>query len=604
MAETEFYDGLKTKFSDTIQKSAGSNDVINYIVQKVNEHVNTPFAKLVVKALSYGKPTREEFIKRVFDYVCHKVDYLRDPQGKEIIFTPKLLVNRGKGDCKKQTLFIATILKTAGIEPTLKTVSYGGQDWEHIYVTVKNADGTQTILDPVNDKKFNAEVKHKLNQEHNLNGTKSKIMPNELISMGDKNKESEFVTNYIGAPANRLLSYANNAGGTKFNLSKRIKLNRKDIDYFVGCMHDETIGRKKLKDVVKSATTAVKKAAADVKNVVKKVFHVAAAGEFAPERAAFLGVLKLGKALEKTPIKIHLAAKLAQLWNKDPDKIKTAWTNIGGDPSVLGRVIIDSAKVGVSGENYIGDFDEIDLKDRTQIGNSQYIGVVTIAAVSGAIASATPVIVIMKKLLHDAHIINDKEAAGIDSVVATAADLHNDDGTHTVDILNNDIIKKGRAAGDNGSSNSKNFPAGGTAADPNKSNAAKSSPSSEDPNANADNPPKKGCFLTTACVDYYGLPDNCYQLTTLRNFRDTYMTKEFPHLVNRYYQIAPFIVDSLKESPNKEIIFKKLFDKINLACKAIEQKNFEKAKRIYIDEVNRITTLFIFNKPKQTPCTK
>src|ERR1035437_5931633 len=33
---------------------------------------------------------------------------------------------------------------------------------------------------------------------------------------------------------------------------------------------------------------------------------------------------------------------------------------------------------------------------------------------------------------------------------------------------------------------------------------------------------EEGCFITTACTKYYNFEDNCYQLITLRNFRDTY----------------------------------------------------------------------------------
>ena len=32
-----------------------------------------------------------------------------------------------------------------------------------------------------------------------------------------------------------------------------------------------------------------------------------------------------------------------------------------------------------------------------------------------------------------------------------------------------------------------------------------------------------GCFLTTATVKYMGKPDDCYELTVLRDFRDKYM---------------------------------------------------------------------------------
>jgi hypothetical protein len=52
-----------------------------------------------------------------------------------------------------------------------------------------------------------------------------------------------------------------------------------------------------------------------------------------------------------------------------------------------------------------------------------------------------------------------------------------------------------------------------------------------------------GCFLTTACCEYKGLPDDCEELETLRHFRDTYVPHE---LVEAYYQKAPFIVKKVK----------------------------------------------------------
>ena len=35
-----------------------------------------------------------------------------------------------------------------------------------------------------------------------------------------------------------------------------------------------------------------------------------------------------------------------------------------------------------------------------------------------------------------------------------------------------------------------------------------------------------GCFLTSACVEARGLPDDCYELRVLRNFRDSYLVKQ------------------------------------------------------------------------------
>jgi hypothetical protein len=51
------------------------------------------------------------------------------------------------------------------------------------------------------------------------------------------------------------------------------------------------------------------------------------------------------------------------------------------------------------------------------------------------------------------------------------------------------------------------------------------------------------CFLTTACCEHKGLPDDCEELTTLRNFRDTFVPKD---LIEEYYRIAPNICVKLQ----------------------------------------------------------
>jgi hypothetical protein len=55
------------------------------------------------------------------------------------------------------------------------------------------------------------------------------------------------------------------------------------------------------------------------------------------------------------------------------------------------------------------------------------------------------------------------------------------------------------------------------------------------------------CFLTTACVERAGLPDDCFELSTLRRFRDEVLS----HLpggtddIALYYRHAPAIVTSI-----------------------------------------------------------
>ena len=81
-----------------------------------------------------------------------------------------------------------------------------------------------------------------------------------------------------------------------------------------------------------------------------------------------------------------------------------------------------------------------------------------------------------------------------------------------------------------------------------------------------------GCFLTSACVEYRGLKDDCQELTILRAFRDNYLksTEDGVKLVEEYYKIAPQIVAKLNTLENKGEIYDYIYSVI---CKCIELIN-------------------------------
>lgn len=99
-----------------------------------------------------------------------------------------------------------------------------------------------------------------------------------------------------------------------------------------------------------------------------------------------------------------------------------------------------------------------------------------------------------------------------------------------------------------------------------------------------------GCFITTACVKYYGLKDDCYELQTLRNFRDNHLLKSVngKKLVKKYYEIAPSIVIYLETDYRKKALFKTIFFQIKKACIAIENMDYEKASNIYKSVVTNL----------------
>lgn len=92
-----------------------------------------------------------------------------------------------------------------------------------------------------------------------------------------------------------------------------------------------------------------------------------------------------------------------------------------------------------------------------------------------------------------------------------------------------------------------------------------------------------GCFISSACAEYLGLPDDCRELNILRSFRDNILksTSEGTALVEEYYKIAPPLVNKINESANKKIIYQNIYEYILLCIENIEKKDYKKAVKQY-----------------------
>lgn len=93
-----------------------------------------------------------------------------------------------------------------------------------------------------------------------------------------------------------------------------------------------------------------------------------------------------------------------------------------------------------------------------------------------------------------------------------------------------------------------------------------------------------GCFITTACIESRGLPVGCYELETLRKFRDNWVSKHEngPAEIGIYYEIAPKIVEKLDCLPNSKEIYEKIYQEVVLKCvRFIEEGKEEDAYLLY-----------------------
>lgn len=88
-----------------------------------------------------------------------------------------------------------------------------------------------------------------------------------------------------------------------------------------------------------------------------------------------------------------------------------------------------------------------------------------------------------------------------------------------------------------------------------------------------------GCFITTACCEYKGFPDDCKELQTLRQFRDTYLKEQDygMELIQLYYADAPKIVDAINSSDSKEKFYDDIYNKVVDIVKLIDDKMYDKA---------------------------
>ena len=98
-----------------------------------------------------------------------------------------------------------------------------------------------------------------------------------------------------------------------------------------------------------------------------------------------------------------------------------------------------------------------------------------------------------------------------------------------------------------------------------------------------------GCYLTSACVEAMGLPDDCEELTTLRKFRNEWLAEQpgGKETIQEYYQIAPEIVQAIEEKEDSKQVFQGIYDEMVCPCvKAIREGRQQDAWNLY-EEMTR-----------------
>jgi hypothetical protein len=98
------------------------------------------------------------------------------------------------------------------------------------------------------------------------------------------------------------------------------------------------------------------------------------------------------------------------------------------------------------------------------------------------------------------------------------------------------------------------------------------------------------CFLTTACTEAAGLPDDCTELTVLRRFRDDYVAQQPGgwSLIREYYQTAPLIVEHIQRSAQRADTLGGILSDVRTTVGFVQRGEHESALRCYQEMFTRL----------------
>lgn len=114
---------------------------------------------------------------------------------------------------------------------------------------------------------------------------------------------------------------------------------------------------------------------------------------------------------------------------------------------------------------------------------------------------------------------------------------------------------------------------------------------------------KKYCYITTAVCQVYGKSDDCYELTLLRDYRDTYLASlpEGESLIREYYDVAPSIVKHINQQEESQEIYRSIWDQyLNPCIRLIEQDRLPECRERYEDMVHTLRDKY-FKYQSKTP---
>ncbi len=108
---------------------------------------------------------------------------------------------------------------------------------------------------------------------------------------------------------------------------------------------------------------------------------------------------------------------------------------------------------------------------------------------------------------------------------------------------------------------------------------------------------RKFCYITTAVCETFHKPDDCYELTLLRNYRDTYLANlpEGERIIKAYYDVAPTIVKHINKKKDSAKIYEDIWERYLSPCIAmIEEGKNQECEELYIEMVETLQKEYFY----------
>lgn len=106
------------------------------------------------------------------------------------------------------------------------------------------------------------------------------------------------------------------------------------------------------------------------------------------------------------------------------------------------------------------------------------------------------------------------------------------------------------------------------------------------------------CYVTTAVCRSLDKPDGCYELKTLRDYRDRYLASSpgGRETIREYYNIAPTIVKRIERQKDADEIYRKIWKEYLERCIGlIETGKMEECREVYTKMVHELEREYLFS---------